>query len=254
MILLGMAGPIGHGKTTLAEALAQLVSKTVHLESSLIIAEVINAMHRKLTRIPDPYDVDSLNEWLKTLPSILADAVHAEVSFEQIKLDHRLIEQHPIEYQKLIMHVENLQRDPGLARQDITKENKEAYRPILQWVGGYLVQQVDSGIWYEEIVRRVKRAEYSGADLCIIGGLRFPTDANILRNAGALIIKVYRPGYLQNDTLDPTERERSNIKVDTTIMSNGTIDDIRRFAHHFLEDIRSNNLQQLYQTKNYITD
>jgi energy-coupling factor transporter ATP-binding protein EcfA2 len=254
MIILGMTGPIGHGKTTFANALADIIPATVHLESSLIIAEVVNEWHKTIRKIPDPYDVDSLNEWIKFLPPILSNVVHAESTFDQIKLDQRLIEQHPIEYQKLIMHVENLRRNPELAKQVINKDNKESYRPILQWVGGYLVQQVDSGIWYDELVRRIEQAGHSGAELCLVGGLRFPTDANILRNAGALIVKIYRPGHLQNDMLDPTERERANIKSDCTIMSNGTVEDIRRFALRFLEDIRANKVERLYQTKNYITD
>ncbi|MDB5185867.1 MAG: hypothetical protein JWL85_390 [Candidatus Saccharibacteria bacterium] len=248
MILLGMTGPIGHGKTTFADALAALFPSTVHFESSLIIAEVANGMHAALTAIPDPYDVDSLNNWIKALPDILQRVVNVRTSFADLILDQRLIEQHPIEYQKLIMHVENLQRNPELARQPITKENKESYRPFLQWLGGYCVQKVDMGLWYNELVRRIKQAEASGAQLCIVGGLRYPTDANILRQAGAIIIKVYRPGHLQNDMLDPTERERDNIKVDCTVMSNGTVEDVGRFAQSFIKDIQNNTLQPLYIT------
>lgn len=249
MIILGMTGPIGHGKSTFADALAALVPRTVHFEGSLIIAEVANELHRSLRELPDPYDVDSLNNWLKELPLILQNTVHSSAVFEQIELHANEIERHPIEYQKLILHVENLHRNPKLARQDITNENKEAYRPLLQWLGGYLVQTVDAGLWYKEIVKRIGVVERQGCDLCIVGGLRFPTDARILREAGAIIVKVYRPGHLQNDMLDPTERERENIKTDCTIMSNGTMEDISQLAKIFMNDIRTNNLQKLYQTK-----
>lgn len=247
MIVLGMTGPIGHGKSTFAQALKQLIPSTIHLESSLIIAEVANAMQAALVSIPDPYDIDSLNDWLRTLPAILLQTVNTHVSFEQIRLDKNLVDQHPVEYQKLILHVENLKRQPGLAKREITRENKESYRPLLQWLGGYLVEKVDKGIWYNEIVRRVYDAESQGSELCIVGGLRYPSDAAILRTAGALIIKVYRPGHLQNDMLDPTERERENIPVDCTIASNGTVEDVNRFAAKFIEDIRNNKLQPHYQ-------
>ncbi|HSX46374.1 MAG TPA: hypothetical protein VLF87_00060 [Patescibacteria group bacterium] len=248
MIILGMTGPIGHGKTTFADALTELEPSTVHFESSLIIAEVGNAFQAALTDIPDPYNVDRLNNWLKALPPILQEIVHVNCSYDKIKLDQQAMEEHPVEYQKLILHVENLQRKPELMKQKITKENKESFRPLLQWLGGYLVQKIDSGIWYNEIVRRIHQAVAAGAQLCIVGGLRYPTDAAILRGAGAIIVKVYRPGHLQSDLLDPTERERQNIQVDCTIMSNGSVADVKAFAKRFYADLKANKIQHTYRS------
>ncbi len=248
MFILGMTGPIGHGKSTFAKALTELEPTTAHFESSMIIAEVANELQAALHEVPDPYNIDSLNNWLKFLPAILLEIVHTRCPFEQIKLDQSLVEQHPIEYQKLILHVENMIRKPEIQHETITKTNKETFRPLLQWLGGYLVEKVDQGIWYNEIVRRVHDSGSKGAKMCIVGGLRYPSDAAILRSAGGLIIKIYRPGHLQSDMLDPTERERQNIKVDCTIMSDGTIEDIQRFAPKFLEDLSNNQLQASYHT------
>lgn len=248
MIILGMTGPIGHGKTTFAAALAKLEPETVHFESSLIIAEVGNALQAALTDVPDPYNVERLNNWLRVLPIILQDITHVQATFDQVKLDQQAMEEHPIEFQKLILHVENLQRNPELIKQPITLETKENFRPFLQWLGGFLVQRVDSGIWYNEIVRRIKQANTAGAKLCIVGGLRYPTDAAILRAASGLIIKVYRPGHLQSDLMDPTERERHNIQVDCTVMSNGSVADIKKFAPLFYADLQANKLQAEYHT------
>lgn len=248
MIILGMTGPIGHGKTTFADALTELEPSTVHFESSLIVAEVANAFQDALTDLPDPYNVERLNNWLRALPEILANIVHVTCTYDQIKLDQKAMEEHPVEYQKLILHVENMQRNPALMKQSITKENKENYRPLLQWLGGYLVQKIDSGIWYNEIARRMRQAAAAGCQLCIVGGLRYPTDAAILRGAGAIIIKLYRPGHLQSDMLDPTERERQNIQPDCTIMANGSIADVKAFTPKFYEDLKNNNLQKTYHT------
>lgn len=253
MIILGMTGPIGHGKSTFASALKELEPSSAHLESSLIIAEVANDLHAALGAIPDPYDIDSLNNWLRSLPAILLQRVNTRTTYERIRLDPGEVEQHPVEYQKLIMHVENLQRQPDLAKHTITRENKENYRPLLQWLGGYLVQKVDKSIWYNEIVRRVYKAQSRGCKLCIVGGLRYPSDAAILRQAGAIIVKVYRPAHLQNDMLDPTERERENILADCTIASDGTVEDAKACAARILQDIREGRLQKNYHTAKFAT-
>lgn len=251
MIVLGLTGPIGHGKTTFANAIRDVEPKTTHLESSLLIAEVANAWQATLETPFDPYDINALNDWIRKLPPIIEKTLDTPCTFDKIRLDPDSVEDHPIEYQKLILHAENLRRNFTLAQQEITVENKEAYRPLLQWLGGYLVSHLDKGIWYNEIARRVELAKAAGTAVCLVGGLRFPSDAAILRKTGAIIVKIYRPGHLQNDMLDPTERERDNIHADTTIMSNGTVDDLGRCATVLLDDIRNDRLQVLYQAARY---
>jgi hypothetical protein len=248
MIVLGFTGPIGHGKSTFSSALHKLEPSYIHLESSMIIAEVADAMHAVLETVPDRDDIESINNWLKALPAILLQKFGVKCTFDQIKLDPERVERHPVEYEKLFLHIDTLAHDPNLLRQKITSENKETYRAFLQWLGGYLVRSVDRGIWYNEIVRRVKEAAQKGIKLCTVGGLRYPNDANILKQTGATIIKVYRPGHLQYDAMDPTERERDNIKVDVTVISDAGIAEVANCAQCFMQDLKEDHLKTTYYT------
>ncbi len=244
-----MTGPIGHGKSTFAKAAMEIEPSSRRIESSMIIAEVANALHASTQKIPSKDDIEAINVWLRPLPSILLETVHLKCNFDQIKLSIEEINSHPVDYEKLLLHLENLTRNPDMLRHTINSDNKEAYRPILQWLGGYLVSKVDRGIWYKEISRRIYQLSSQGIKLCLIGGLRFPSDAQYIHDASGIIVKVYRPGHLQYDMLDPTERERENITPDSTIVSNGTVDDIKNCAARVLEDISAGNLQKNYYAK-----
>jgi hypothetical protein len=248
MIVIGFTGPIGHGKSTFSAALHKLEPSFIHLESSMIIAEVADTMHASLEKVPERDDIESINNWLRMLPAILLQQLGVKILFEQIKLDPERVTRHPVEYEKLFLHIDNLTHDPQLLHQKISLENKESYRPFLQWLGGYLVRSIGPGIWYEEIVKRVKQASLSGIKLCTVGGLRFPNDAKILKQVNATIVKVYRPGHLQYDALDPTERERDNIELDVTVVSDAGIEEVTKCAQIFMDDLERNDLKKVYYT------
>jgi hypothetical protein len=156
-------------------------------------------------------------------------------------------------------HSVRLTQNPELAEQAITAENKDHYRPILQWLGGYAVKKVSPTVWYDEIVRRIQAAQHGGAELSVVGGVRFPADAEVLRTTGATIVDILRPDvpaadihkqsahYIGSTNLtDPTERYRSRITYDTRILNNGTVEDLQALAPTFLNDLRSDNVRSLY--------
>lgn len=249
MELIGITGPIGHGKTTFAGALLELESPALHLESNMPIIEIASAWQLALPQAFDPHDVTALNEWVRELPNILQDLFGIQTTYEALKIHPETAMAAPIEYEKLLHHAALLVSEPGLALQRITPENKELYRPLLQWLGSYLPPRIDEGMWYREIVRRAKEFEKSGGKLCVSGGIRYPIDAQIWRDAGGTVLKVHRPDKREHDLSDPTERQRNDIVADSVIVNNGTIDDLQRLAPRVLSDIEEGTLKAEYSSR-----
>ena len=246
MIIAGLTGGIGHGKTTFANLLAANCRSTAHFESWELVAEVGIALRNENDLHPAPDDINSINDWLHALPDMVSWHVHAELEFEDIRLTPERLQKHPEHYQKLLEYLKLIADKPELANVDITAANKETFRPLLQWLGGYLVARVGPGVWYDEIVRRIALWRNSGTELVTVGGVRYPTDAERLRNAGGMIIEIERPNLPELDQHDITERERNNIDADSIIYNNGTLEDLTICAAKVYEDLKLRQLQKSY--------
>lgn len=253
MVILGLTGPIGHGKSTFADELAKVEPTTRIFETSGVIGEVVDAWHQTLDHRLNPDDVATLNEWLQYLPDVLHRTLGVICNFEQIRIDPDAVRDDPVMYEKLLAHAAAIRHNPDIARHAIAPETKASYRPILQWLGGYLVARIDPSIWYNELAKRIKAAETEGCGLCIVGGVRYPNDAAILREIEAKIVSIYRPSQDQDDTHDPTERERDAIAVDCTVINDGTTEDLYKCGQQFLDDIRRNRLATEYSARTYHT-
>lgn len=249
MILVGITGAIGHGKTTLAQALLKVDPDATHFETGMIVAEIADRLHQKLNVVPSSANLSSINNWLSHLPSIIKGVTHKTCSFSDIKLTNADIAKDPGLYGKLFAHLDSLKHHPELARHNITTDNKSSYRAFLQWLGGYLVKKVDAGIWYDELINRLKT---SGAHLGVISGVRFPSDAEIVHKAHGVIINIVRPGTSEADAKDLTERDRNAIITDCTVINNAGIEEIVFCANKIIADIRSQSLQKRYVASEFI--
>lgn len=246
MIIIGVHGAIGHGKTTFASALTEIEPNSTHFESSTIIAELLDELH---LRLKPPFTSDPVlfaNEWFMLLTPLLKQLFDLDVKPELLQFTKADVAREPIKYQKLLEHAARLQRDPSIARQKITVNNKATYRAGLQGFGGYLVAQVSPTIWYDEIVRRMVLARSNGRKLCVVGGLRFPADADTIRKSGGIIVEIVRPNMVERDSQDPTEAFRKQIVSDVRVINNGTEQQLMTVAEQLLTGISEGNLRATY--------
>src|SRR5437868_2130014 len=101
MIIVGIMGGIGHGKTTFAEALRQAEPKSRHSENSALIAEVINEWQSNTSFLPNPAKPDDVKKWLALLPGALQKVTHQTIDGDIFAFHKQIAENHPILYEKL---------------------------------------------------------------------------------------------------------------------------------------------------------
>ncbi|MDB5170164.1 MAG: hypothetical protein JWN82_560 [Candidatus Saccharibacteria bacterium] len=246
MIIAGITGGIGHGKTTLADLLADQSKASRHFESWEMVAEVATALKEESPAHPAPDDIAAINEWLYPLPDIVSFHMHTQVTFDDLKLTDQRLQENPEHFAKLFEYLSAVQVNPTLAQTPLTIDTKELFRPLLQWLGGYLVEKA-GGLWYDEMLRRIKRLETAGVELVTVGGVRFPSDAESIRNAQGVILQIKRPDKADRDSGDLTERERNLIVPDSIIVNDGSLDQLATCAKLVYRDLRLRQLQPIYQ-------
>ncbi|MEO5627597.1 MAG: hypothetical protein ABIQ89_01775 [Candidatus Saccharimonadales bacterium] len=244
MVIIGITGAIGHGKTTFGQALQSLETHATHYDSSQIITDLAQAWLQTTSGLPEPDDIKAINGWLRKVVPIINRTYGLNCNFSQIEIKVEDIKSNPADYQKLFAFL----KQPSVDFSIPGDTAKETYRTLLQWMGGYFVKKIDSGIWYNYIASQIRRDHEDGIILCTVGGLRYPKDAEILRNAGGIIISIERPNYGETDVNDITERERQNIKVDSHVINDGDLGDLQSCAQRLYDDIKNDQLKPQYQS------
>jgi hypothetical protein len=253
VIIAGLTGGIGHGKTTFARLLAHHSRNARHFETWELVAEVATALRSQQLNHPAPDNITAVNEWLYPLIDALAMYMHASITFADFKITPARLERHPERFEKLFEYLRLIERQPELADIDINDDTKDIFRPLLQWLGGYMVIKAGSGVWYNEILRRIAHLQSTGFDLVTVGGVRYPADAERLRNAGGVIICIDRIGQPKRDTKDMTERERSLIEPDCLVRNNDSLRQLAVCANLVYHDLRLHQLQHEYQSQTVTT-
>ncbi|MDB5176024.1 MAG: hypothetical protein JWM81_882 [Candidatus Saccharibacteria bacterium] len=251
MIIVGITGSIGHGKTTFANYLGQSAPSHIHFESSDIIIEIANALRTRSIPI-EPHvqysDADRnilLAAWLKDLPGYLLTHTRVKVSYDSLKVTAADFAAKADHYERLFSYFTYLVADIIPQQQIITADNKAQFRPLLQWLGGYLAKNVSGTLWFDEIVCRALEAP---ADIVTAGGVRFPADTISLRKyPRSVILAVHRPHIGVSDANDVTERERSMVVYDSLIINDGNLEDLAACSRKVYHDLVANHLQTEYR-------
>lgn len=246
MLTIALTAPQKHGKSTFSELVHEIEPTSFDIETSTVISEVADAFHAEMPIPPEENNIEWMNKWLKILPEILQKTVHVDTTYENLRFSRNDVEADIKHYEKFFWHSVALAKNPELAEHKITPENKSAYRPILQFLGAYLIKSVSKTIWTDEIYRRVDVAKEQGAKVATVGGLRYLTDERAARQYGATIIDIFRPGMPELDLNDPTERERSKITPDIRVTNNGDKSEYKVVIKDIMNDLSAGKPKSLY--------
>lgn len=247
MVIVGLMGGIGHGKTSFAQFLNVQSKHGRSIESSDLIIEVANALRHESPKHPQPTDTAGINRWLQALPDILRITVHCPVDFNKLALSPAKLKNNPLRYAKLLEYLEIMQAEPAMQTVEIDARNKQQFRSLLQWLGGYLVKNANEGIWFDEIIRRIRLEGTKGLELATVCAVRFTGDAERIRNAGGYIVEVRREAAGELDPTEVTERERSLIKPDSSVANNGSLAELNACAVQVYKDLIMRELKPHYE-------
>jgi translation initiation factor RLI1 len=226
--IIGITGAIGSGKSTLTDLLAHCEPSFARYESGEVIAEVAEDFNRALSGElafeTTHDDIELVNQSLIWFVEAVSEKLHQDATWNQLAVTKHGLAVHPELFDKMIQYVKTVKKQPQLLEARITASNKGQYRPLLQWLGSYLVARISPTIWYDEIFRRIDMHD-SDKDLVLINSLRYPSDALVVREHGGIVVAIERPQDITGLT-DPTESSRDMIKPDITIHNNGTLGEL----------------------------
>jgi len=127
-------------------------------------------------------------------------------------------------------------------------------RRMLQELGTDFARKYRPNVWAEKLRRRVVAARNDGRDYLqlhnrhdlavaqgiVVPDVRFPNEADIIRELGGKLVRVVRPGSGDHETTAANNHESENagddIVVDQRIVNDSTLEDLYDAVRAYVED------------------
>lgn len=211
--IFGFTGEIGSGKTTAARLMHDFSSgETLHLEFS---DSVINASNAVLQRLRLDSNLANNADFLQdTLLDTFRDVFHMPLDVDRLS---------DFDYGTLSDFIE-MNQELVANNEMISQENKEQFRPLLQWLGYEFTKKYHSDFWSLPLEAAIHQ-ELPYRDLITVGGVRYDANALMLKKMKGTIVRV--AGRRSLDALEShghaSEKGIREELVDHTIDNSGSL-------------------------------
>jgi len=113
---------------------------------------------------------------------------------------------------------------------ETAKDRYPEVRRILQEYG-QAIREMDPDFWIRAALRKVQRARFEGKPV-VVSDVRYANEADALRSAGFMVVRVVRPGQAPGQ--HRSEREMLDYQVDDEIVNDGTLYDLYMKVDRFM--------------------
>lgn len=116
------------------------------------------------------------------------------------------------------------------------ENNKEFFRPILQWWGSFKRKTINQNYWVDKALAKINSEIDAGINVIFIPDLRFRNEAKTLKEVGSVLIRIARPEQICDE--HESETELDDYKgFDEIILNRGTLSDLEHEAVGLLQKL-----------------
>lgn len=132
-------------------------------------------------------------------------------------------------------------RDPELKEAPIKELKGVTPRHLMQTLGTEWGRNcIHESVWVDVCLARSKHLMRQGRSV-VIDDVRFTNEADAIRDAGGVIVRVVRPG-VQRTTSHASEGQLDSYKVDYQLVNDSTLSNLTYKVRNLFDDIKSRQI------------